>query len=391
MNHIFRLAGVSLLMLLLAACGGGGGGGASTASNNPVVPPVVGPGTGGGGGGNPATGGGGGGNPPTGDGGGGDPTTGDGGGGDPTTGGGSEDPPLPNFPFSAEMARSLVGGQAAPSMTLRQLAEESGAILTAADTVIMGDVVFADRGVAGFSRGGQVTCMQGTCTESLDDGDILERFSLDAERIWNADYEGYRIVYGRGLTATNHQLVMVANGVPLIQSVTVGRVEDAVISTQEYGGWLNESAFVVASENVDFDDDTPSPTQFVFYTLGNDSGSNPTGTGSATWNGVMSGVKRTSVEARYIAEDLQGDATVRIDDLAVPDVDVTFTNIKNLVDGSDVADMSWGDLVVSGGSFEAADGSIEGVFYGATHDEVGGVFDRNDIIGAFGAVRAAPE
>ena len=30
---------------------------------------------------------------------------------------------------------------------------------------------------------------------------------------------------------------------------------------------------------------------------------------------------------------------------------------------------------------------FEGTFYGTNHNEVGGIFDRNDILGAFGASR----
>ena len=41
------------------------------------------------------------------------------------------------------------------------------------------------------------------------------------------------------------------------------------------------------------------------------------------------------------------------------------------------------------GAFEARDGtaSIEWQFYGSNHGEVGGIFERNRLIGAFGASR----
>ena len=39
------------------------------------------------------------------------------------------------------------------------------------------------------------------------------------------------------------------------------------------------------------------------------------------------------------------------------------------------------------GKFESANGDIKGGFYGTNHGEVGGVFNRDGIIGAFGASR----
>ena len=51
--------------------------------------------------------------------------------------------------------------------------------------------------------------------------------------------------------------------------------------------------------------------------------------------------------------------------------------------------MRWAGIPVARGAFEAsgASGSIEGRFYGGNHGEVGGVFERNGIVGAFGAER----
>ena len=50
--------------------------------------------------------------------------------------------------------------------------------------------------------------------------------------------------------------------------------------------------------------------------------------------------------------------------------------------------MNWTGIAVTGGAFAAASsGTIEGRFYGPDHEEVGGVFERNEILGAFGAAR----
>ena len=87
---------------------------------------------------------------------------------------------------------------------------------------------------------------------------------------------------------------------------------------------------------------------------------------------------------------IHGDALLDIDDLASPEVDISFTDIKNLNTGGDVDDMNWEKLGLDNGTFNSEtthDGEIEGVFYGAGHAEVGGIFDKNDVVGAFGAAR----
>ena len=52
-------------------------------------------------------------------------------------------------------------------------------------------------------------------------------------------------------------------------------------------------------------------------------------------------------------------------------------------------DMNWEDIPLTSGSFQSGSGSdqISGQFYGPNHEEVGGVFERNQILGAFGAKR----
>ena len=85
---------------------------------------------------------------------------------------------------------------------------------------------------------------------------------------------------------------------------------------------------------------------------------------------------------------ISGDAEIAIDDLAAPDVDVALTGMTDTGGGA-VSDMRWDGISVARGAFEASDmnGSIEGRFYGAGHNEAGGVFQRNGIVGAFGATR----
>lgn len=144
------------------------------------------------------------------------------------------------------------------------------------------------------------------------------------------------------------------------------------------------------------------------------SGDNPTGTGSAAWTGVMTGVDVRQSRPGSTLRVL-GDARIDIDDLSDPDVDVAFTGIRELASGTARTDMTWTDLALtnggfSDGNFSISDGSISvpplpsdgspppsapptppetirGMFYGSAHQEVGGVFDRDGITGAFGAKR----
>ena len=82
---------------------------------------------------------------------------------------------------------------------------------------------------------------------------------------------------------------------------------------------------------------------------------------------------------------VQGDAAVTVD-FARNNAGVAFTNIKDLGTRSDLPSMEWSGLAIgTDGRFGASD--IKATFYGPNHEEVGGVFERNNIVGAFGAKR----
>ena len=98
--------------------------------------------------------------------------------------------------------------------------------------------------------------------------------------------------------------------------------------------------------------------------------------GSATWQGEMFALDPDNRLVR-------GGATLTIDDLATPVVDVELTPAGH-------AAMTWEDLPVTGGGFSARGAEsdyIKGEFYGREAQEVGGVFERNRLLGAFGAAR----
>ena len=99
-------------------------------------------------------------------------------------------------------------------------------------------------------------------------------------------------------------------------------------------------------------------------------------TGRGTWRGAMVALDH---EDRLV----HGNAMLTISDFREPAVDVELTPSGRTV-------MTWQGIPVTGGGFrqedrDRPDDYIKGEFYGPYAQEVGGVFERNRMIGAFGA------
>ena len=128
--------------------------------------------------------------------------------------------------------------------------------------------------------------------------------------------------------------------------------------------------------------------------------------GTARWAGVMSGVR--TGPASDAGALVHGDAAIAVTGLGTdPAVTVDFRNISRQDTQAAVADMTWSGLPLQGRSFGTADvrfdgepgyarragfgrdaqGSLFGHFYGPEHEEVGGLFHRGGIAGAFAAKR----
>ena len=98
--------------------------------------------------------------------------------------------------------------------------------------------------------------------------------------------------------------------------------------------------------------------------------------GSATWRGDMVGLDANNREVR-------GGAEITVTDFTNPAADVTLTPSAR-------AAMYWNGLPISGGRFSQrrfANDYIRGEFYGRSAGEAGGVFERDGVVGAFGAKR----
>ena len=205
--------------------------------------------------------------------------------------------------------------------------------------------------------------------------------------------------------------VMEHNGIPVAEITTrltfgppeIG--ETFLVDSLSYDGWLDDTHFGVALSRlcpVDRADCSGANPDHEFASVsgamsGRYSGTNPAGTGSATWTGVMVGMESpeyATAEATALLRErpdvFLGEARLVIDDLAAPDVDVSFTGIRNVTQGTSQPAMTWENLRVVDGLFGSGseDGDhILGMFNGPRHQEVGGEFERDGIAGAFGAKR----
>lgn len=154
------------------------------------------------------------------------------------------------------------------------------------------------------------------------------------------------------------------------------------IGGELWGGWLEYQVFGVALAAGTDPTSGLGLKLGMAISLGDASGSIP-GTGIATWNGAMVGVDTEEWQA------VEGHASIRISNFPDPEVDARFTQIAEVDSGSPREDMSWLGIPVTREGFQTgiSGDSIQGTFYGPGHEEVGGVFEKSRIVGAFGARR----
>ena len=280
-----------------------------------------------------------------------------GGGGNGNGGGGG---PVANsnvpWPLDAASARTVTGGSPPPEISSSEIAARVIEIHAQADTLLMTDLHNPEFAVVGNIS---TNCRGGTCITS--EGPV----TLDELTFDGAEY----------------QAVMTRNGITVGQSRAETKNANGVTLREfGYGAWLDHNAFSISLGT--FYRGAVSDGYYLQlvagYSFGNDSGSRPVG-GLATWNGVMTGADLEFQNA------VQGDAAVTVN-FARNNAGVAFTNIKDLGTRSSLPSMEWSGLAIgTDGRFGASD--IKATFYGPIHEEVGGVFERDNIVGAFGAKR----
>ncbi len=150
-----------------------------------------------------------------------------------------------------------------------------------------------------------------------------------------------------------------------------------------FAGWLDDSVF--GTTQITIGESSDREYRFMAHSTGVPVGSNPTGTGEATWEGAaVASVKTTRAFAR-------GNATITISDLASPTVDLMFENWRTINNQAvaGISAISFEGLAVTDGSFTSSTNNeeVSGQFYGTGHTEVGGFFNTRTVTGAFGGTR----
>ena len=158
-----------------------------------------------------------------------------------------------------------------------------------------------------------------------------------------------------------------------------------------YGGWMQYAFFATQADLfTNPSDPNRGYTRVKAYAVGQSANANPILAGaSARWSGLVLG--RDLAVSSDRGKALQGTATIEVEfGPTGMKADVLFRDIAVIQSGASRPDMVWRDLVVCEGAFEeyeAPSERIRGRFYGPDQQEVGGIFERDNITGAFGGVR----
>lgn len=258
--------------------------------------------------------------------------------------------------------------------TANDIRETLARIGSTADHLLMTDVVGTSRSQSQANTRSDTVCQGMTCTTDLLSLGVVT-FTKTVSDFTSFDAEA--IVRPGALI----------HGVPSGEIRFQVTVEDPASQSRAttdhtvFGGWLEHNAFGVFLNDarVTIAGESSREEALEAFSLGNGSGTNPV-SGSATWRGAMVGRDDANP-----AQTVTGQAALTYD-FGDNTVDLTMSQIRG---PRTYADMTWQGLGVSDGRFASGSdsNSLEGAFYGDNHEEVGGVFERNEVIGAFGATR----
>ena len=252
-------------------------------------------------------------------------------------------------------ARALTGGGTPPEFSSNEIKARVEGIRDGADTLLITDLHYVGVTVVDDI---DATCQGTVCVMALRPVDLA---NLTFER-------------------TEFQAVLLRHGVTVGQTRATRSENGGIRDTLTYGAWLDHSAFSMEAWVVyeGARDDGPDAAAVGALSFGDATGTPPV-SGVATWTGVMTGA-----DVRFLST-VQADAAVTVD-FGAATAAVAFTNVQDLDNGVGLAPMRWDGLAIaSDGKFGA--GNLNAAFYGPNHEEIGGVFQRDDIVGAFGAKR----
>ena len=249
------------------------------------------------------------------------------------------------------------GGGAAPALRLTP---------ETIDTILVSDSLYYVNGQ--LVARGENECDGGTCTTTLGG----EEATTTAEEAW------FLSVHAEAPAAGTVRRNGIGIGRIERDDIAVDDAPELTSSAVGYGAWARYVAFDATIQETETSIGRITAATASVGGIGNRS--NPVG-GSAEWSGAMVGLDyRDIAEQRFV----QGDARVTAD-FADMDLDVALTGIAGLEFGDAYDDMTWEGLAMRDGAFETP--TLSGRFFGPDHEEVGGVFDRDGILGAFGATR----
>ena len=220
----------------------------------------------------------------------------------------------------------------------------------------------------------QATCTGTTCRETNPTTGRVHTYDMKAGK-----------VSGRGIQWTP---LGQKDGVTLVKRESRQRhaASGTYYDWTRYGAWASDSFFFSGWREGVSGRYVGSGGAYS-YSIGRASIGNPAFL-TARYSGFMTGVDVSSSYTR--GNSILGRADIAFDGRgAAPTVDVSFTEALDVATLDEHRDMHWSNIPVRSGAFSRGSdaNSIQGRFYGTRHQEVGGIFERNRISGAFGAAR----
>ncbi len=290
------------------------------------------------------------------------------------TGGGDGGPSATNAPNPVddpESARALVGGS--------PLNVSGSEIETLNDRELQqADTLLADRHNLDLFLGIMRSNCRGTVCNTSNGQFSISNMLEEVTEIGGArvewDGETSSVMTYRGIPISQERFEALFPSMPNASYVQIGM-----------GGLLDHSAFGVGA-GAFFDEpgnrEKRLLSDIVQVSYGGSPGSRPalTASGTATWEGAM-----VAADTEF-GHTIIAASTVRVD-LDRMNADVQMSNVVDTDARARLPSFGWTDLSIqTNGTF--GDGrTLSASFYGPDHEEVGGIFTTEELIGAFGAAR----
>ena len=159
---------------------------------------------------------------------------------------------------------------------------------------------------------------------------------------------------------------------------------DTTLSYRNLAGWMEHSAIVagILLSSGELTGIVLAPSTYYSGTIGNATNTNPTF--NANWRGAFIGFWTEA--GLYSWNTVLGESNIRMNNLGgvSPTVDLFLNNLVNTSNaGHAIEDAKAMGIALLDGAFRSGDGRIKGNFFGSQHEEVAGVYIRDELAGAF--------